>query len=69
MLVQDTGFDDALTADGGVVRFSSLGEAIAGARSILDDYQAHAAAARSVAARYFDADVVLGGVLDRAGAG
>jgi hypothetical protein len=63
-LVQDTGFSRRLPADKGLVAFSTLAEAIQGARAILDDYDVHAAAARAVAESYFDSDVILARILD-----
>jgi hypothetical protein len=58
-LVQDTGFSELIPSDKGLVAFSTLEEAAAGARSILADYDAHCAAARAVADSYFDSDLVL----------
>jgi hypothetical protein len=58
-LVQDTGFSESIPVGKGLVAFSTLEEAAAGARSILADYHCHAAAARMLAESYFDSDVVL----------
>ena len=66
-LVQDTGFSRHVPAGKGLVAFSSLEEAAAGARYIMSDYPAHAAAARTVAEEYFDSDRVLAGFLERCG--
>jgi hypothetical protein len=68
-LVQDTGFSRRIPAEKGLVAFSTLAEAVDGARAILDDYEAHAMAARAVAEGYFDSDVVLGRFLDDCGIG
>jgi hypothetical protein len=68
-LVQDTGFSRQLPAEKGLVAFSTLAEAIEGARAILDDYEAHASAARAVAEGYFDSDVVLARFLNECGIG
>lgn len=66
-LVQDTGFSRHVAAGKGLVAFSSPQEAAAGARFILSDYPAHAAAARSMAEEHFDSDRVLTGFLEACG--
>ena len=66
-LVHDTGFSRHVPSSKGLVAFSSLEEAAAGARYILSDYPAHAAAARAVAEEYFDSDRVLAGILANCG--
>lgn len=58
-LVQDTGFSEIIPVGKGLVAFSTLEEAAAGADSILADYDCHAAAARLLAESYFDSDLVL----------
>ena len=65
-LVQDTGFTRTLPADEGLVAFSTVEEAAAGARAIVDDYQRHALAARLIAEEYFDSDEVLAAMLEDA---
>ena len=66
-LVQDTGFSRHVASTKGLVAFSSPEEAAAGARYILCDYAAHAAAARAVAEEHFDSDRVLAGFLETCG--
>jgi hypothetical protein len=66
-LVQDTGFDRAYTAAGGLVPFRTLEQAIAGAERIALDYTQHCRAARAVAEEYFDSRLVLIGMLEQAG--
>ena len=66
-LVQDTGFSRHIPAKKGLVAFSTPEEAAAGARYILSDYDAHAAAARTVAEEHFDSDRVLAGFLEACG--
>ena len=66
-LVQDTGFSRHLPVGTGLVPFSSMEEAVLGAKSIESDYSAHAAAARSIAEQHFDANVVLPRFLEQAG--
>jgi hypothetical protein len=63
-LVQDTGMGDRLPVGKGVVTFTNLTEAVAGAESILTDYDVHARAAREVAESYFDSDLVLARFLE-----
>lgn len=65
-LVQDTGFSQHLPVGQGLLSFSTLEEAIDRARQIAADYGAHATAARTIAAQYFDAGVVLPRLLDDA---
>jgi len=65
VLVQDTGFAERLPTGRGLLAFSDVGSAVAGARSILDDYPEHARAARMIAEEHFDSDRVLGAFLAR----
>ena len=67
VLIQNTGFDRTLPVGEGLVPFSTIEEAAAGARRIAADYDAHCAAARSIAEEYFASDEVLGRMLDEAG--
>ncbi len=64
-LVQDTGFSSCLPTGSGLVAFTNLDEARAGAESIVADYEAHCRSARAIAETYFDSDVVLARFLDR----
>jgi hypothetical protein len=64
-LVQDTGFSRRIPSDKGLVAFSTLAEAVRGAQGIIDDYDAHATAARAIAESYFDSDVILPRFLDQ----
>jgi hypothetical protein len=64
VLVQDTGFGDVLPTGKGLLTFSNIDEAKAGAESILSDYAAHALAARSVAEEFLDSDALLGSFLE-----
>jgi hypothetical protein len=68
-LVQDTGLGDRLPIGEGLLTFSSLEEAASGVDRILADYAEHSTAARSLAIRYLDSDVVLGRLLSMAGIG
>jgi hypothetical protein len=64
-LVQDTGLGDALPTGKGLLTFSTLDEAVAGADDITRDYDAHAQAARRLAEEYLDAAILLGRLLDQ----
>jgi hypothetical protein len=66
-LVQDTGFSWNLPAGEGLIAFTTLNEAVAGAEAIMRDYDAHAHAARAIAVEYFDSDKVLGRLLEEVG--
>ena len=65
VLVQDTGFSDTLPVGKGLVTFTTLAEAVAGARAIIEDHEAHAVAAREIAEMYFGSDEVLSGFLQQ----
>jgi hypothetical protein len=67
VLVQDTGFSRTLPVGTGLMTFTTMDEAVAGARSIMEGYPTHAAAARRLAEEYFDSDRVLAGFLERVG--
>ena len=66
-LVQDTGFSRHVPTGVGLVSFSSFGQAVEGAASINSHYDRHCAAARTIAERYFDANLVLPRFLEQAG--
>jgi hypothetical protein len=68
-LVQDTGFSRTLPCGEGLVPFTNVDEAAAGAERIARDYESHCAAARAVAEQCFDARVVLKRMLETAGVG
>jgi hypothetical protein len=68
-LVQETGFRRSLPVGEGLLSFRALDEAARGVARIVDDYEAHCAAARALAERYFDSDLVLGRLLDEVGLG
>jgi hypothetical protein len=68
-LVQDTGFSRHVSCGEGLVAFRTVDEAAAGAERIARRYDEHCAAARAVAERCFDSDVVLARMLDEVGVG
>jgi hypothetical protein len=69
VLVQDTGIGDRLPVGRGVLTFGSLEGAVAGAKAIAADYEAHSAAAHSFAEEHLDSDRVLGRLLSTIGIG
>ena len=66
-LVQDTGFSAVLPTGDGLVPFSTLEEAVAGAADVAARYPEHCAAARRLAEEYFDSDRVLTRFCEQAG--
>jgi hypothetical protein len=59
VLAQDTGIADLLPSSDGLVTFSTLDEAAAGAEEIADDYERHSRAARALAEEHLAAGRVL----------
>jgi hypothetical protein len=66
-LVQDTGFGRNLPTGEGLIAFRTPDEAADGARRIVRDYADHCRAARALAETYFDADTVLGRLVEEVG--
>jgi hypothetical protein len=66
-LVQDTGFTRQLPSGMGLVAFSTLEQASAGADRIVRQYAEHSRAARAIAEEHFAAPTVLGRLLDDIG--
>ena len=64
-LVQDTGLDANLPLGAGLLTFSDLEQALEGAEVIERDYAARCRAARGIAERYLDSDLVLTRLLER----
>jgi hypothetical protein len=67
VLVQDTGWGGGEPPREGIVSFSTLEEAVEGARRIEGAYEAHSEAARALAMEHFDSDKVLVRFLEEAG--
>lgn len=59
VIVQDTGFDVSLPVGEGLIPFTTVDEAVAGIRSVTENYASHADAARAVAEDFFDSSKVL----------
>jgi hypothetical protein len=59
VVVQATGFEDLLPTGRGLFAVSAVEEAAEAIQAIRRDYRLHSAAARSIAAEYFDSDRLL----------
>jgi hypothetical protein len=66
VLVQETGFSSWMNTGYGVIAFNSPEEAIAGIERIDQSYALQCEAARAVAEEYFDSDMVLTSMIERA---
>jgi hypothetical protein len=66
-LVQDTGFSRTLPVGDGLVAFTTMEEAVAGAADIVERYEDHRAAARTLAEQHFAAAPVLARFCEQAG--
>ncbi|HZV75684.1 MAG TPA: hypothetical protein VFF79_18395 [Conexibacter sp.] len=64
VLALDTGLSGLYPVGRGLVTFDSLEGAVAGAQSIMRDYEDHARAARALAEEWFDSDRVLTELVD-----
>jgi hypothetical protein len=67
VLAQDTGLEGLLPMGEGLVTFSTLDEAAAGAEEIETDYERHSQAAREIAEEHFAAAKVLPRLLEELG--
>jgi hypothetical protein len=64
VLAQDTGLGDLYPLGDGLIAFSTVEEAVAGAEALRADPGRHAAAARELAEEHFDSDKVLGRLVE-----
>lgn len=67
VLAQDTGIAHLYPVGEGLLTFSTLDEARAGAEEIAGNYRRHSRAARELAQHYFDSDTVFRELLQRLG--
>ena len=67
VIVQDTGFPNALPTGAGLFAFDDLDEAAAAVEEVASHPQRHRRAAREVAREFLNYDVVLGSMLDHLG--
>jgi hypothetical protein len=68
VVTQETGFSSSLPTGRGLFAFSTVEEAAIAVDAIVSDYERHRAAARAIAAEYFDHAVVLPALLKECGA-
>jgi hypothetical protein len=66
VLAQDTGFSMNLPTGEGLLSYTDLDGAVAGAEEILGNWSFHSKAAHELAVEYFDSRKVLGAILDAA---
>jgi len=66
-LVQSTGLSRELQVGDGLITFTTVDEAVAGAKAIVRDYDLHGRAARAFAERHLNSDKVLGQLLEQVG--
>jgi hypothetical protein len=59
VVVQDTAFGAVLPTGEGILKFTTLDDALHAVREIEGNYERHARAAREIAETYFDSDKVL----------
>lgn len=68
VIAQETGFGAYLPAGEGLFAFNTVDDAAAAMEAVDRDYARHCRRAREIAEEYFRSDLVLGALLDRAGA-
>jgi hypothetical protein len=68
-VVQDTGFSQIIPSGEGLLAFRTLEEASEAIANLLESPERHAKAARTIAAEYFDARLVLEHLVEKALAG
>jgi hypothetical protein len=66
-VVQATGFESLLPTGKGLFAVTTVEEAAEAIKEIRRDYSMHSAAARAIAAEYFDSDKLLSRLLAEAG--
>jgi hypothetical protein len=67
VITQDTGFDKVLPTGQGLFSFRIMEDILQAVDAIESDYPSHCRAAREVAEEYFDAERVVGSLMQRAG--
>jgi hypothetical protein len=67
VITQETGFSKYVPSGRGLFGFESMTDILAAVDAIEGDYAGHCRAAREVAAEYFDAEKVVGSLMQRAG--
>jgi len=69
VVAQETGWSEGLPAGRGLLAFTDLDGAVAAVEAVRAQSARHARAAREIAVRHFDSDIVLASLADRVGAG
>jgi len=67
VITQETGFSKFLPTGKGLFGFRTMDDILTAVHAIESDYAGHCRAARDIAAEYFDADKVVGSLMERAG--
>jgi hypothetical protein len=67
VITQETGFSKYLPTGKGLFAFRTMDDVLAAIDAIETDYQGNCRAAREIAEEYFDAEKVLGSLIERAG--
>ena len=67
-VVQETGWSRNYPSGQGLLRFTTIAEAVAATDAIASDYAAHSRAARAIAEEFFDSDKVVSELLEAVGA-
>ncbi len=67
VITQETGFSKYVSSGRGLFGFSTMDDVLKAIDAIESDYPGHCRAARDVAAEYFDAEKVVGSLMQRAG--
>jgi hypothetical protein len=67
VITQDTGFGNVLPTGRGLFSFRTIDDVLAALDAVESSYEVHSHAARDVAAEYFDAERVVGRLLEQAG--
>lgn len=66
VIAQDTGFSEILPVGDGLLAFTDLNEAAESLKIVEAAYEHHARTASELASAYFDSDLVLGALIERA---
>ena len=67
VITQETGFSNVLPTGRGLFGFSTMDDVLAAIDCVNSDYKAECRAAREIAQEYFDAEIVLGELLEQVG--
>ena len=67
VVTQQTGFTDYYGGKLGLLAFDTVEEAVGAVATIREDYAKHCRAASEIAREFFEAEKVLGSLLERAG--